>query len=141
MNKKKFFGYEKAKIENEMVIVSDLEKTLLDSLDRPNLVGGIETVARFIVVAAPRVNFDHLLIYLNKFDNHALAGRLGYLLEILKVVKTPSKITRQLVKYVGRDKTPLGEVRRWGKRGTLNTKWNVIENVPVENLLSEVEIR
>ena len=141
LKKKKFFGYEKVKIDNEIVTVSDLEKTLLDSLDRPDLVGGIEAVARFLIISVPRINFEKLLIYAINLDNRALAVRLGYLLETLKLKNIPSKVITELVKYVGRDKTPLGEVPRWGKRGTLNTQWKVIENVPFENLLSEVEIR
>jgi predicted transcriptional regulator of viral defense system len=137
----KFFGYEDATIENEAVCVSDLEKTLLDSLDRPDLVGGIEMIARFLVIAAPRINFANLIDYTRTLRSRALAVRLGYLLDILQIKRTPRKILEALEMSVGRDKTPIGEVRRWGKRGHLHPRWRVIENVPVNILTAELEIR
>jgi predicted transcriptional regulator of viral defense system len=140
VKKGKFFGYEKGKIDNEQVLVSDLEKTLVDSLDRPALVGGIEAVARFIQVASPRTDFEKLLQYTKQNGNRALAVRLGYLVDALHLSKLPQMFLSDLRQYVNHLVTPLGEVRRWGKSGTINTKWNVIENVPIKNLLSEIEI-
>ncbi len=141
VTKKKFFGYEKAKIDNEEVFVSDMEKTLLDSLDRPELVGGIEAVARFLVLSGPRTDFDKLFLYTKQTGNRAIAVRLGYLLDKLPVPKTPKLIRKELIKYVNQILTPLGEVKRWGKKGPVNSDWNVIENVPLQNLRAEVEIR
>ena len=140
VTKKKFFGYEKAKIDNEAVVVSNLEKTLIDSLDRPALVGGIEAVARIIHVASPRTDFKKLLLYTKQNGNRALAVRLGYLLETLRVPKVPDSILHEFRKYANHLVTPLGEVSRWGKSGHINVHWGVIENVPIQNLLSEVEI-
>lgn len=141
VTKKKFFGYEKAKIENEEVLVSELEKTLLDSLDRPQLVGGIEPVVRFILVGGPRTDFNKLLLYTRQLGNKRLAVRLGYLLDTMDVPKAPKFVLNELKRYVDHTVTPLGEVRRWGNKGHINPAWNVIENVPAENLLAEVQIR
>jgi len=141
VTRKKFFGYEKAKIDNEEVIVSNLEKTVLDSLDRPALVGGIEAVARLILLASPRINFKKLLLYTKQMGNRAVAVRLGYLLNALHVPKTPKSVPKELKKYVNQIRTPLGEVDRWGRKGRIDTEWNIIENVPLQNLLAEVEIR
>jgi predicted transcriptional regulator of viral defense system len=141
VTKKKFFGYEKAKIDNEEVVVSDLEKTLLDSLDRPELVGGIEAMARFILLASPRTDFKKLLLYTKEIGNRALAVRLGYLLDALRVPKTPKFVLKELKKYVNHIPTPFGEINRWGRKGRINPVWHVIENVPIQNLMGEVEIR
>lgn len=141
VTKKKFFGYEKTKIDGDEVVVSDLEKTLLDSLDRPELVGGIEAVARFLVVSGPRTDFEKLLRYTKQTGNRAIAVRLGYLFDKLPVPKTPKFVRKQLSKFVNQIPTPLGEVRRWGKKGEINSDWNVVENVPLQNLRAEVEIR
>jgi len=141
VTRRKFFGYEKAKIDNEEVVVSDLEKTLLDSLDRPELVGGIEAVARFILLSGPRTNFNKLLLHTKKMGNRAIAVRLGYLLDRLDVSIAPGFVRKELSKYVNKIPAPLGEVKRWGKKGRINPEWNVIENVPLQNLRAEVEIR
>ena len=138
---KKFFGYEKARIDNEEVIVSNLEKTVLDSLGRPELVGGIEAVARFILIASPRIDFNRLLLYTKQMGNRAVAVRLGYLLHSLHIRKTPRSVSKELNKYVNQIPTPLGEVARWGKKGRIDSEWNIIENVPLQNLLAEVEIK
>jgi len=140
VTKKKFFGYEKARLDNEQVLVSDLEKTLIDSLDRPALVGGIEAVARFIQVASPRTDFEKLLQYTKRNGNRALAVRLGYLVETLRTPKTPDYFIRELRRHVNHLVIPLGEVKRWGKSGHINPSWNIIENVPINNLMSEIEI-
>jgi len=138
---KKFFGYEKTKIDNEEVLISDLEKTLLDSLDRPELVGGIEAVARFIFLASRRIDFKKLLVYTKRIGNRALAVRFGYLLETLCFSQTPKFVQKELKKYVNQIATPLGEVGRWGKEGQTKSDWNIIQNVPLQHLLAEVEIR
>lgn len=142
VTREKFFGYENAKIDNEEIIVSDLEKTILDSLDRPELVGGIEAVARFLFLASPRIDFKKLLLYTRQIGNRALAVRLGYLLDALSVPTPPPKfVPKELKNYVNRILTPLGEVDRWGKKGRINPDWNVIENVPLQNIMAEIEIR
>jgi predicted transcriptional regulator of viral defense system len=140
VREKKFFGHERAKIDNEQVIVSDLEKTLIDSLDRPALVGGIEAVARFIQVASPRTDFEKLLQYTKRNGNRALAVRLGYLVETLRIPKIPEYFIHELRRHVNHLITPFGEVKRWGKSGHINPNWNIIENVPINNLTSEIEI-
>lgn len=140
VREKKFFGYERAKIDNEQVMVSDLEKTLIDSLDRPALVGGIEAVVRFIQVASPQTDFEKLLQYTKRNGNRALAVRLGYLVETLRTPKTPDYFIRELRRHVSHLVTPLGEVKRWGKSGHISPNWNIIENVPINNLMSEIEI-
>jgi predicted transcriptional regulator of viral defense system len=140
VTKKKFFGYEKARIDNEEVVVSDLEKTLIDSLDRPELVGGIEAVARFIHIASPRTDFKKLLFYTKQNGRRALSVRLGYLLETLGVSKNSKSLLLALKKDASHLVTPLGEMSRWGRSGHINSDWNVIENVPIQNLLAEVEI-
>ncbi len=141
VTKKKFLGYEKTKIDNEEVVVSDLEKTLLDSLDRPELVGGIEAVARFILLSSPRTRFDKLLFYAKHMGNRALAVRLGYLLDVLRVPDVPKSVRMTLHEYVNQISAPLGEVKRWGKRGKVNSDWNIIENVPLRSLRAELEIK
>ena len=73
--------------------------------------------------------------------NRAVAVPLGYLLDALRVPQTPKSVPKELKKYVNQIPTPLGEVVRWGKKGSIDPEWNIIENVPITNLLAEVEIR
>src|SRR4030042_1467274 len=46
VKKARFFGYEKEAYGKEEVVVSDLEKTILDVLNRPEYAGGYEEILR-----------------------------------------------------------------------------------------------
>ena len=63
------------------VTVSDLERTILDCLDRPDLAGGIIEVARGMWAVRDRLDFPKLAQYANRLGRKSVAKRLGFLLE------------------------------------------------------------
>lgn len=81
---KRFWGLEEKWVTNEeKVQVSDLERTILDILDRPDLAGGISEIARGLWLAKKEVNGSRLLEYSKRFDSLAAVKRLGFLMEKL----------------------------------------------------------
>lgn len=67
---------------NEQVQVSDMERTILDGLSRPELCSGISEVATGLWMRKDDLDWEKLIIYSQKLGNNAVAKRLGYLLEL-----------------------------------------------------------
>jgi len=134
----KFFGWKRVKLFGEEVNMADLEKTILDSLEHPDLAGGIEGVVRAIFKAKDKLHYQKLKKYLGEMKSSTLSRRLGLILESLNI-PVPEKLEKFLLKQVKKDKAYLASPGRWGKKGKLNTKWNLVENVSRRDLLSEIE--
>ena len=85
-NEKHFFGAKKIWIDSfNKVSCSDLEKTFIDCLFKPDYAGGIVEIARAIYASRDKIKFDKLLDYAIKFDSQAVVKRLGFLLEMLGI--------------------------------------------------------
>ncbi|PKO23994.1 MAG: transcriptional regulator [Chloroflexi bacterium HGW-Chloroflexi-1] len=69
----------------EQVVVSDLERTLLDGLSRPDLCAGISQVATALWMRHPDLDWDKLGAYAERLGVQAVAQRLGYLLELFQL--------------------------------------------------------
>lgn len=67
---------------HEQVVVSDLERTLLDGLTRPDLCAGISQTATALWMRHTDLDWDKLGVYAEKLGGRAAAQRLGYLLEL-----------------------------------------------------------
>jgi len=82
----------------EQVTVSDLERTILDGLARPDLCAGVSQVATGLWLRQDDFDWDKLAAYAHKLDVRAVAQRLGYLLELYDL-GTPALIAslRELV--------------------------------------------
>lgn len=65
--------------------VSDLERSLLDVANRPNLVGGIEVLAQALAASVGRANPDLLNQYARQLNWSAALRRLGSLADALKL--------------------------------------------------------
>ena len=95
-NENHFFGAKKIWIDNfNKVLCSDLEKTIIDCLFKPDYAGGIVEIARVLHNAKDQIKFDILLDYSKKFKSQAVTKRLGFLLELLEI---NNNISEQLFK-------------------------------------------
>jgi predicted transcriptional regulator of viral defense system len=70
---------------SEQVQVSDLERTILDGLARPDLCAGISEVAIGLWMRKENLNWEKLVDYAGRLRNQAAVKRLGYLLEIYEL--------------------------------------------------------
>jgi len=75
----------------ERAAVSDLEKTILDGLARPDLCAGVSQVATGLWLRQDEFDWDKMAQYARKLGRRAVAKRLGYLLELYDL-GTPSLI-------------------------------------------------
>ena len=133
-NTKHFFGAKKIWIDNfNKVLCSDLEKTIVDCLFKPEYAGGIVEVAKAIHVSKTKINFETLLEYTIKFNSQAVIKRLGFLLELLKI-ENPIIEELQKIKtasYVVLDT----ELPKEGKR---NARWSTQKNIDTDTILNAI---
>lgn len=133
-NKKHFFGAKKIWIDSfSRVSCSDLEKTFIDCLFKPEYAGGIVEIARAIYISRDKIEFGRLLDYVIKFDSQAVVKRLGLLLETLG---TGREIIDELQKIKTSSYTVLDtELPKTGKR---QSRWSVQQNLDAETIKSAV---
>lgn len=133
-NSKHFFGAKKIWVDNfHKVLCSDLEKTIVDCLFKPEYAGGIVEVAKAIYASKTKINFETLLEYTIKFDSQAVVKRLGFLLELLKI---DNPITKELQKIKTISFVVLDtELPKEGKR---NTRWSVQKNIDTDTILNAI---
>jgi predicted transcriptional regulator of viral defense system len=131
-NAKHFFGSKKVWLDSfNKVICSDLEKTIIDCLFKPDYAGGIVEIAKAIYIAKDKIKFDQLLDYTKQFNSQAVIKRLGFLLDVLEI---NNEIVDQLQKlktasYVVLD-TELPKNRKF------TSKWSIQQNVETETIIS-----
>ncbi len=129
-----FFGVKNTWIDNfHKVKCSDLEKTIIDCLFKPDYSGGIVEIARAIYISKDKIEFDKLLKYARQFNSQAVIKRLGFLLEVLEINKPIIKDLQNIrtASYVVLD-TELP------KDGKLLSKWSVMQNIDTETIISAI---
>lgn len=79
---KELWGFEDVWVTgSQKVKASDLERTVLDCLDRPDLCGGVSEVAKGIWTKRDEIDYDKLIAYAKKLGRKSIAKRLGFILE------------------------------------------------------------
>jgi len=133
-NEKHFFGAKKIWIDSfHKVLCSDLEKTFIDCLFKPDYAGGIVEIARAIYISRGKIKFEKLLEYTEKFNSQAVIKRLGFLLETLEL-KTGiiNKLQKaKTASYVVLD-TELP------KSGKMISRWSIQQNLETETIKSAI---
>ncbi|OFY96831.1 MAG: transcriptional regulator [Bacteroidetes bacterium RIFCSPLOWO2_12_FULL_31_6] len=133
-NDKHFFGAKKIWIDSfNKVLCSDLEKTFIDCLFKPDYAGGIVEIAKAIYMSKEKIKYNQLYDYAIKFNSQAVIKRLGFLLEFLKInteiiEKLQEKKTNS---YVLLDT----ELPKQGKR---LSRWSIQQNLELETIKSAI---
>jgi len=131
-NEQHFFGAKKIWIDNfNKVWCSDLEKTIIDCLFKPDYAGGIVEVAKAIVMSKDKIDFEKLFEYTKRFDSQAVIKRLGFVLETLGLnLEIIDKLhALKTASYVLLD-TELP------KSGKMISRWNIQQNLETETIKS-----
>ena len=133
-NSEHFFGAKKTWIDSfHKVLCSDLEKTFVDCLFKPDYAGGIVEIARALYISKDKLKFNKLLEYTEKFNSQAVIKRLGFLLEILDINTDIIKKLQELktASYVVLDT----ELPKQGKR---ISRWSIQQNLETETIKSAI---
>lgn len=132
----KFFGGHRYYSRGGPAVVTDREKTILDCLDRPDLNGGVEEVARALFAANGDLDWDRVTDYLDRFGSGAVVKRLGFLVEHLELDHPPGQGAlerwRELL-TAGIGKLDPSSPR---KPHRIVTRWRIAVNLPEAGLRS-----
>lgn len=130
--KEHFWGDETRWVtKQEKVRVSDLERTILDGLDRPDLCGGILEVARGIWTKKADMDSQKMLKYAKKFRTKAALKRLGITLETLKI---NGELTEALLEMLEDSEDYILMDPASSKEGKHLKRWHIILNSNLEEL-------
>jgi predicted transcriptional regulator of viral defense system len=139
--RRKFFGFTTVTVQGTEVKMAELEKAVVDSLDKPKHAGGMEEVVRVLYRAFHRVNMKKLIDYSSRVKSHAASQRLGFLLDFLAdeglVRRIPVQLRDKLLTQVGDAIEYIGPREPGGR---YSREWHVIKTTPDRQLLSEIRI-
>lgn len=133
--KEHFFGISEHWVtKQEKVMVSDMEKTIIDGLRQPEYCGGITETAKGVWMRRQNLDAGRLIEYAIKMDIGAVIRRLGYILELYGI-GSPEKLEylrdHLTDTYVKLDPLLPSE-------GKFIRKWRLHLNVSPDELLSVV---
>ncbi len=127
---KRFFGLKEMNYGDEKIFVSDLERTILDVMNRPEYAGGYEEILRCFQ-SLEEVNWSQLLEYLDKIGEKILINRMGLVFDILgDFVNTPKRFLKELRMRMSNNIYYFEKNRK----GSYIKKWKII----VDEQLDEV---
>ncbi len=133
-NEKHFFGTKKIWIDNyNKVACSNLEKTFIDCLFKPDYAGGIVEIAKAVYTVRDKIKYNVLLDYAIMFNSQAVIKRLGFILETLKI---KTNIIEDLQKLKTNSVVLLDT--ELPKSGKIKTKWSIQQNIETETIKSAV---
>ena len=136
----KFFGAVEVDAYGSRVRMAEPEKAVVDALDRPEYAGDIPEVAGILQRGRARLDWDKLAEYGLRFESQALIQRLGYLTDLLRLPGA-EQARDLLVAGIGKSTPYLGRPGQWGTGGEYNATWRIVDNVPRQELLAEIEVR
>ncbi len=120
----RFFGTERVWVGSTRVLITDLERTLLDGLALPNYFGDFFEVLHAFQVGLKRLDIDRIIQYAFRLGP-TIVKRLGWVLESQGVV-SPGIDSLAAVPLKGyRTLDPTGP-----RKGPCNSRWMLQENLP-----------
>lgn len=121
--------------KQEKIFVSDLERTILEGLDRPDLCGGIKEVVRGLWSQHQKINWQKIIDYASRFHSKAALKRLGFILELLNIGNDYLPILIILISsakdYVLLDPNGL-------KEGRYTSHWKLRINMNIDELQASI---
>ncbi|MHB1463829.1 MAG: type IV toxin-antitoxin system AbiEi family antitoxin domain-containing protein [Thermoleophilia bacterium] len=116
---------------SQKVKTSDIERTILDCLNRPDLCGGISEAAKGIWTKRNEIDYPKLVDYAKKYDKKSVIKRLGFILETYSL---GSKVAvSQLKQEMTSSYTLLDS--SLPASGKFKSSWKVRANIEPEELI------
>jgi predicted transcriptional regulator of viral defense system len=135
----KFFGAVEVDAYGSHVRMAEPEKAVVDALDRPEYAGDVPEIAGMLWRGQGRLDWGKLADYGLRFESQALIQRLGYLIDRLRLPGAEQARDR-LVAAIGKSTPYLGRPGLWGTGGEYDATWQIVDNLPSQELMSEIEI-
>lgn len=134
LTEKRFFGYEKKWIDDfNKIHCSDLEKTIVDCLYKPNYANGITEIIKAIYKSREKINSDKMVRHLEKFDAQVVYKRLGFILRHFGIL---SALTKEIQSKLSNSYALLDP--SFPKGGKHYSEWKIVDNVGIESVLESI---
>ena len=128
---KKYFGTTTISYSNDNILISDIERTIIDVIDKPKYAGGwIETIN--CLKNIDELDYKKLIEYLKKYNNKTTARKIGYLLGNLKNLSPSKHILKQIKGLSGSNELYFDTT----KKGIYNSAWNLIIPKNISEILN-----
>ena len=118
------------------IFITDIEKTILDSIFMPELSGGYPVIAKAIYDS--EIDWKRLISYLEKYNKSSLYQKLGYMLSLLK--KKHKKIPEYILKTA---KKNIKNKLRLTSNSKLKYKyikdWKIMDNLGEKHILGGID--
>lgn len=133
-NEAHFFGNKKTWIDSfNKIQCSDLEKTFIDCLFKPQYAGGITEITKAIYKSKDKIDYPKLLDYAKRFNSQAVIKRLGFLLELLEI---ENPVIDKLQKL--RSNSFVALEPSYPKEGKTIFRWAIQQNLDNNSILSSI---
>ncbi|CAN5421912.1 type IV toxin-antitoxin system AbiEi family antitoxin [soil metagenome] len=133
-NEKHFFGFRKQWIDDfTQVYCSDLEKTFVDCLYKPNYAGGITEIVKALYKCRNQIDPKKLEEYSERFAAQVVFKRLGFICDRLAIFP---ELRDGLHKKITNAYAPLDP--SLPKKGKTNPQWNIIDNLDMDSILTAI---
>ena len=119
------YGVTDISIEGTLVRIGDLERTLLDALDYPLLLGSVSDALHHVRNALPQAQVRRLVTYAARGSRTSTCQRLGVLLE------RHGATARILAPLLSRTRETASVLSLWpdrARRGRVHPQWRVVQN-------------
>jgi predicted transcriptional regulator of viral defense system len=121
-----FFGSQELRYGDRLVKASDLERTVLDCLDRLDLAGGLAQAVDILRAASDKLDGKKLFGYAKRLGSRSLQERLGYILERLGLLPDVANALSSLKHPVPCLLDPQGP-----RGGKVSDRWHLWVNAEV----------
>ncbi|HTR30290.1 MAG TPA: type IV toxin-antitoxin system AbiEi family antitoxin [Puia sp.] len=133
-NANHFFGSKNIWIDSfNRVSCSDLEKTFVDSLFKPDYSGGITEIAKALYKSKDKIDYQRLYQYCEKFKAQSVIKRLGFLLDLLEI-RNPISTSLQKIK----SNSFILLEPSYEKKGRWVNKWHILQNMEATDITSSI---
>lgn len=124
IDNKKYYGVEKIKIDDEEIVISGRERTLVDFIYNP--IGSYEILTQVIQKNIPKIDEEKFIKYLIRFPETSVRKRAGYILE---QINYPKELLGKLKRSIGNRKAyvVLNTFNK-SRKGRINNDWGLIVN-------------
>ena len=133
VNPNKCFGYNKEGYGNHSFFITDQEKTILDSFDKPKYSGGYPEIIKALYKA--KLSSEKMIEYGTKMDNLSILKRIAYISELIG--KEELSDFRKFVQSILNKKYTLLE-HNGNPTGKTNNKWKLILNITNDEILNMI---
>lgn len=126
---RKFFGFGPVDVLGYAVQMSDIEKTAIDCIERPDLCGGIGEAATILAAASRRCDWGKVASYLQRIASKPLTQRCGWLADYVGA-EIPDNARAQISQLASKGrKTFLGPKKAPPGAIGYDEMWHLVVNV------------